>query len=357
MELLFTDDQLAFQESVRGFLQKECEPERLRKLWETESGRSPEFWAKLAEMGILGMTAPEEHGGLGMNEVDLVLVLEEIGRAALAAPVAETVAVGVPLLAACGSPALQAEWIPKVVAGEAALSFGHADTPFVHDAHVADLLLLHAGGRTDSDIAVHAVPRGDVTLVHEPGNDPAGRLYRVEWQPSPETRIATGAVAGTALALAFDRAALAAAAQLVGIAQQLVDLAAHYATQREQFGRPIGSFQAIKHMLASVQVRVEFARPVLYRAAWTVAEDTAERMVAVSHAKAAAAEAAILAARTALQVHGAIGYTWEVDLHIWMKRAWALDVAWGTRLWHRARIGRAVLDDSAAPSFGYSARA
>lgn len=354
MEFLFTDDQLAFQESVRGFLQKECEPERLRKLWDTESGRSPELWAKLAEMGILGMTAPEKHGGLGMNELDLVLVLEEIGRAALAAPVTETVAVGVPLLAAVGSAALREEWIPRVVAGDAVLSFGHGDTPFVHEAHVADLLLLQASG--DDPHAVHAVPRGDVTLVPEPDNDPAGRLFRVEWQPRAETQIAHGSDARAALALAFDRAALAAAAQLIGIAQQLVDLAARYATQREQFGRPIGSFQAIKHMLASVQVGVEFARPVLYRAAWTVAHDVAERSVAVSHAKAAAAEAAIQAARTALQVHGAIGYTWEVDLHIWMKRAWALDVAWGTRLWHRARIGRAVLDDSAAPAFGFSAR-
>jgi alkylation response protein AidB-like acyl-CoA dehydrogenase len=143
---------------------------------------------------------------------------------------------------------------------------------------------------------------------------------------------------------------------MVGIAQQLVDLAARYATQREQFGRPIGSFQAVKHQLASVQVWVEFARPVVYRAAWAVAHDAPARAVAVSHAKAAAAEAALQAARTALQVHGAIGYTWEVDLHIWMKRAWALDVAWGTRLWHRARVGAAVLDRAPAPTFGFTAR-
>jgi alkylation response protein AidB-like acyl-CoA dehydrogenase len=145
------------------------------------------------------------------------------------------------------------------------------------------------------------------------------------------------------LAAAFDRAALGAAAQLVGIGQRMVELAVDYARQREQFGRPIGSFQAIKHMLANVAVRLEFARPVVYRAAFSVARDLATRARDVSHAKVTAGAAARQAAKAALQVHGAIGYTWEVDLQIWMKRAWALDVAWGTSTWHRARVAEAVL--------------
>jgi len=156
---------------------------------------------------------------------------------------------------------------------------------------------------------------------------------------------------------AIDRGALAVAAQQVGMAHRMVEIAVDYAKQREQFGRPIGSFQAIKHMLATVQVKIEFARPLVYRAAHSVARAESSRSIDVSQANAAASDAASLAAKTALQVHGAIGYTWEVDLHLWMKRAWALEAAWGSRRWHRRRIAEAVLDGAGpAPSFGFSAR-
>ena len=128
---------------------------------------------------------------------------------------------------------------------------------------------------------------------------------------------------------AFDRGALAVAAQLLGVTEQLIEIAADYACEREQFGRPIGSFQAIKHHLANVLLALEFARPVTYRAAYSVAHDHPDRSIHVSMAKSFASDAATLAARTALQVHGAIGYTWEHDLHLWMKRAWALAAAWG----------------------------
>jgi alkylation response protein AidB-like acyl-CoA dehydrogenase len=142
---------------------------------------------------------------------------------------------------------------------------------------------------------------------------------------------------------------LACAAQQLGICQQMTDMAIRYAAQREQFGKPIGSFQAIKHMLANVVVRLEFARPVVYRAAYSVAHDTATRSVDVSHAKLAASQAAVFGAKVAMQVHGAIGYTWEQDLQIWMKRAWALDIAWGTGAWHRKRVASAVLDAQTLP--------
>jgi alkylation response protein AidB-like acyl-CoA dehydrogenase len=129
----------------------------------------------------------------------------------------------------------------------------------------------------------------------------------------------------------------------------MVDMAGRYACEREQFGKPIGSFQAIKHMLANVVVRIEFARTMVYRAAFSVAENAVTRAVDVSQAKLAACEAAVSGAKTALQVHGAIGYTWEQDLQIWMKRAWALDIAWGTGAWHRARLAATVLDGDVLP--------
>jgi alkylation response protein AidB-like acyl-CoA dehydrogenase len=349
VKFTFTEDQLLFQSSVRNLLEKECSAERVRALWDTETGRSPELWAKLAEIGLLGLLVPESHGGLGMSEIDLVLLLEETGRVALPAPVVETAAIGAPLLRDSTADGLKDQWLGSVAGGEAVLAIGHAANPFVSDAHVANLLLLQHGDE------IHAVPKERASLEWQPCNDASRRLFKVEWTPSSGTRIARREEARKLLGAAFDRGALATAAQALGIAQQLVDLAVDYAKQREQFGRPIGSFQAVKHMLANVQVRIEFARPVVYRATHSIAHDSPTRSVAVSHAKAAACEAAVLAAKTALQVHGAIGYTWEVDLHLWMKRAWALEAAWGTGLWHRARVGSAVLDGDAAPTFGFGA--
>lgn len=346
----FTDDQRMFRDNLRSFLDRECSPESVRKLWDTETGRSDVLWGKLAELGILGMRVPEEHGGLGMDDVDLVLLLEETGRAALPEPIVETAVVGAPLLAELGG-AIAARWLPSVAAGEARLAIGHPLSPVVADAHVAALLLLEREG------ALYAVPREDVQLTAQPCSDASRRLFSVAFQPSAETRVGEGAAARARIDAAIDRGALAVAAQQVGLAQRMVEIAVEYAGQREQFGKPIGSFQAIKHMLATVQVKTEFARPLVYRAAHALAHREPSRSTDVSQANAAASEAACLAAKTALQVHGAIGYTWEVDLHLWMKRAWALEAAWGSRRWHRRRIASAVLDGDTAPSFGFSARA
>ena len=350
MKFLFTEDQEMFRDSVRGLLEKECTADVSRGLWETESGRSSALWSKLGELGLLGLTVPEDAGGLAMNEIDLVLPLVEAGYAALAEPLVETVAVGAPLLADLGGP-LSAEWLPRVAAGEAVLTVGHERNGFAADAHIADLLLLQRGSE------LHAVPRSAATLTHQPSSDPARKLFRVDWNAGDATRVADGEQAQTLLARAFDRGALASAAQLVGLAQRMVDIAVEYATQREQFGKPIGSFQAIKHMLATVQIQIEFVRPLLARAAYSVAHGADTASADVSQAKATAGEAATAAAKTALQVHGAIGYTWECDLQIWMKRAWSLELAWGSSSSHRASLADAVIDGVApVRSFGYSPR-
>lgn len=348
MRFGFNEEQRLFQASVRSLLERECPPERVRALWEHETGRSPDLWAKLAEVGLTGLLVPERYGGLGMDEIDLVLPLEEAGRVALAEPLLEN-AVGSALLRDGAAEELAASWLPRVAAGEAILAIGHPIDPCVADAHVADLLILPRAGE------LHALARNAVRLERQPCLDGARRLFRVAWEPSQESCLAKGDGAQGLLDAAFDRAALAVAAEQLGIAERLVELAVEYAKQREQFGKPIGSFQAIKHMLASVQVRIEFARPVVYRAAFSVARGAPARSTHASHAKAAASEAAVLAAKTALQVHGAIGYTWEVDLHLWMKRAWALEATWGGSAWHRARVGSAVLGGNVpAPAFGFA---
>jgi alkylation response protein AidB-like acyl-CoA dehydrogenase len=350
MRFHFTEDQLLLQSTVRDFLDAECTPEHCRALWETSTGRSPEFWSSFAQVGVPGLLVPEKYDGMGLDEIDLVLLLEEAGRAGLPEPVISTAAVGVPLLCGLGSEPLRERWLRGVAAGEVVLAVGHAVSPFVSDAHIADLLLLH------HEDQIHALAREDVALTHQPGNDPSERLFSVEWEPSEETLAARGEAARALQAATLDRGALACAAQQLGVCQRLVEMAVEYACQRKQFGKPIGSFQAIKHMLANIQVRLEYARPVVYRAAHSVARNTQHRAVDVSMAKSAASEAAGEAAKVALQVYGALGYTWEQDLHIWMRRAWSLESAWGSAAWHRARVAEVILDhDAPAPTFGYSA--
>jgi alkylation response protein AidB-like acyl-CoA dehydrogenase len=350
MEFTFSEDQLLLQQTVREFFEGECTPEFVRSVWQSESGHSPEFWAKFAEIGVPGLLVPEAHDGLGMDEIDLVLLLEEAGRAALPAPVIATATVGVKLIAGAGSAELSGRWLPRVAAGEAILAVGHARSPFVSDAHVADLLLLQHGDE------LRAVLPEAVALTRQPSNDPSRRLFSTAWEPAAATLVA-GDASGRALwSAALDRGAFACAAQQLGVGQQLIDMAVAYACERKQFGVPIGTFQAIKHMLADVKVRVEYARSVVYRAAHSVARDVRTRSVDVSAAKVAASEAALTAAKTALQVYGALGYTWEQDLHIWMRRAWSLDLAWGDGAWHRARVADAVIDGALpAETFGYSA--
>jgi alkylation response protein AidB-like acyl-CoA dehydrogenase len=348
LRFAFDDDALLLQQTVRDFLRAESTPARVRALWASETGRSRELWKALAGIGLAGALVPEEHQGMGLDETFAVLLFEECGRAALPEPVVPTAAVGAPLLAEIGGE-LAARWLERVALGEALLAVSHPACALVADAHVADLLLLASG-----EEELHAVARGGAELVAQPSSDPGQRLFSVRFEPRESTRVARGGAARALLASAFDRGALASAAELLGVAEQLVELAVAHAKQRHQFGRPIGSFQAVKHMLANAKVRLEYARPLVYRAAHSVATGDARRALHVSMAKAEAGEAAALAARTALQVHGAIGYTFESDLHLWMRRAWSIDLAWGTRAYHRERIAAAVLAPDAALGPGAS---
>jgi alkylation response protein AidB-like acyl-CoA dehydrogenase len=336
----FTDDQKLFRDTLRAVLEKECTGEVVRRAWTTETGRSPSLWSKLAELGVIGLTVPEAHGGLGLSEIDLVLLLEESGRAALPEPILETTAVGAPLLAEAGGDALRSAWLPRVADGSVRLTVGLAGAPFVADAHVADLLLLQ------HDDELHAVAREDAEIVPEHSVDGARRLFRIGWSPSAATRLTTGAPARALLSRAFDRGALGASAVLLGLARHMIDITVEYVKVRKQFGSPIGSFQAVKHHLANALINLEFARPVVYRAAYSMSRAPASGPLHVSMAKAYASEAALLAARVALQCHGAIGYSYEHDLHLWMKRAWALAAAWGDASWHRARVGTLVLGEA-----------
>ena len=181
----------------------------------------------------------------------------------------------------------------------------------------------------DSGWQLHAVPAEACLVVPTPVLDTTRDLSTVHWPLSADTLLAYGVAAEAVVQLMADRAAAGSAAELVGLADRMITMAADYAKERQQFGKPIGSFQAVKHLLADARVKLEFARPATYRAAWSLATSQPTVSHDASMAKAMASDAADRAARVALQVHGAIGYTWECDLHFFMKRTWALSAAWG----------------------------
>ncbi|MFM7786267.1 MAG: acyl-CoA dehydrogenase family protein [Gammaproteobacteria bacterium] len=342
MDFRLSEDQLLLAEGARDFLRAELTTERVRAAWNTPTGRDDGLWKQLAELGLTGVLVPESHGGLGLGEVDFVSIIEACGYVALPEPLVDTALLGATLLRDAGHAALAAEWLPRIAAGEARIAVGHPVNPLVADAHVADLLLLPRGD------GIHALARTAVSITANESLDPSRRLFRVDWEPGAGTLRAKGDAARSLLAATLDRGALAAAAECQGLTQRLLDLAVGYTRDRKQFGQVVGSFQAVQHLLANVAVKHEYAKAPLQRAASEIARGTSLAALAVSHAKLAATEAAALAARHSIQVHGAMGYTWEVDVHIFAKRAWVLDAAWGDRAFHKLRVADAVLTAGAA---------
>jgi len=335
VEFAFGEQQLEFRAQLRGFADKECTPADLRAAWESALGWSTARWEALAAMGVVGLTVPEAYGGLGMDEVDLVLLLEESGRAGLPEPLLETTALSAPLIAEAPGgtgEALREEWLPRIASGESVVTFGRQGSPAVSAVAGAHLLLIERPGELVA-VAADAV-RQEVKAAL----DGARRLAALRWDAADERVVATGAAADALAAKTVDRARVGTSAQLAGVADRLIAMAAAYAVERNQFGRPIGSFQAVKHHLAGALIRLEFARPLVYRAAWSLASGDPDATLHASMAKAQASDAATLAARVALQVHGAIGYTWEHDLHLWMKRAWSLASVWGDAASQRALV-------------------
>lgn len=350
MRFAFDDQQREFAGAVRELLDGACDPASVRECWTNATGHSAHRWQLLADMGVTGLTVPEGHGGLGMGELDWVLVMEETGRAALPEPIVETVAVAAPMLAEFAPTELAAEWLSRIADGSAIVAVQHQGKPFVVSGGYADLLLLASGNE------MHAVPRADVRIVSEQVSvDGARRIVEVDWHKRPATLIAGGEAGYRCINASFDRGALGTAAQLLGLTDRMLSTTVAYVKEREQFGVPIGSFQAVKHHLADALMALEFARPVVYRAAYSLAHGAPHRSRDVSMAKAYASDAATHVAAVALQCHGAIAYTVEYDLHLFMKRAWALAASWGDASWHRQRVAMSVLGPP--PSGGTSSRA
>ena len=318
MEFGLDEQQRDFAVSIDAALGAADLPGAVRAWSAGDVAPGRKVWELLADLGVTALAVPEKFDGLDAHPVDLVVALERLGRGCVPGPVSESIAVAPVLLA-------DDERSAGLASGELIATVAMPpQVPYAVDAGTAGLVLL----ATDEGVS-EAVVVGGRTAAYQ-SVDPSRRLYDVTaagevWHPPK------GAVKR-----AYEFGALATAAQLVGAAEALLNEAVDYAKQRSQFGRVIGSYQAIKHKLADVHIAVELARPLVYGAALSLEPRD------VSAAKAAASEAALLAARAALQTHGAIGFTQEHDLSLWLLRVQALRSAWGTPEGHRRRVLEAL---------------
>jgi alkylation response protein AidB-like acyl-CoA dehydrogenase len=302
-----------FAASIDAALGAADVPGAVRAWASGDAGPGRKVWAQLADLGVTALLVAEEFDGIDAHPVDLVVAAERLGRWCVPGPVTESIAVAPVLLAGD-------ERSAALASGELIATVALPPrVPRAVDADTAGLVLLADDG---------GVRDGSAGAPHE-SVDPARKLFDVT--ASGESRTAD-------VARAYEFGALATAAQLVGAGQAMLDQSVEYAKQRHQFGRAIGSYQAIKHKLADVLIAVELARPLVYGAALSLADGSPDTARDVSAAKAAASDAALLAARSALQTHGAIGFTHEHDLSLWLLRVQALRSAWGDPAWHRRRV-------------------
>jgi alkylation response protein AidB-like acyl-CoA dehydrogenase len=340
MRFSFTKDQIEFAETVRDVLADRCPPAAVRSAWNGDGRSSSTLWQSLADLGLLGALVPPDQGGLGLDELDILLCMQESGRAAAAVPLVETVVVAARLLA--GSP--PGEWLPALATGRRRISATLDGSNLLPWAGFCDWAMVGHGAA----VYLVPVPEGEpvpavdrarplVRLAALSTDGPPATAYLVTDDPA---RIASARRAGT----------LATAAQLIGLAERMLAMTVDYVKERRQFGVPIGSFQAVKHALADALLALELARPLVYAAAWAHVHDAAGAERDVAGAKIRAGEAAGLVARTALQCHGGMGYTQEHDLHLWLKRTWALQASWGQAGELRAHVASSLGLTGAGPT-------
>jgi alkylation response protein AidB-like acyl-CoA dehydrogenase len=354
MNFDLTDDQRAIKRTANEFLASRYKPEVMRELAEGERGFTDEQWRELSELGWPGVMIPEDDGGLGLGAVELLVIQEEIGYALAPGPLFSTVSAAL-LLAAGGTDEQRERWLGPLAQGEArgtiavwdersgwapdrseietqngALSAIKVAVP---DASSADFVIV--AGADGAHFLVET-DTSSVTITPTKALDPTRKLFALELDRAPAEPLAGGR--GEQIAHAYATIVTALAAESVGVAQRALEMAVAYAKDRKQFNRPIGSYQAVSHRCAQMLLEVEGARSLAYWAGWALDNEPSTAPRAASMAKAYAGDAAFRVAASALQVHGGIGFTWEHDLHFYLKRGKANAHAFGDSRWHRDRV-------------------
>jgi alkylation response protein AidB-like acyl-CoA dehydrogenase len=376
MDFGFTEEQEMLRQSARQFLETECAMTYVRKMMDDDAGYSEEQWKKMADLGWTGLIFPEQYGGSGLSMVDLVVVLEEMGRVVMPGPFFANILAGLAIDLG-GSKAQKKRYLPEICAGKLKATLAQVEASgrwdatgiqlsaakdgktyqlsgtklFVPDAHNVDVLVVAArtGGKGAKGITlflVDAKQQGVKTTLLKT-MDQTRRLCEVAFD---NVTVGTDAVLGKAnkgwalLDRIIDRAKVGVCAEMCGGAQRVLEMSVEYAKVREQFGRPIGSFQAIQHKCANMLVQTESAKSATYYAAWAVANDVPEAHLAACMAKAYCSDAYRHVSADGIQIHGGIGFTWEHDMHLYFKRAKASEVTFGDATWNRELVAQEVLD-------------
>jgi alkylation response protein AidB-like acyl-CoA dehydrogenase len=355
MNFDFTDDQQAIKRTAREFLEARYKPETVRELAESERGFTDDHWRELVELGWPGVIVPEENGGLGLGAVELAVICEELGYALAPSPFFSD-ACAAAILAAVGSDEQRRKWLEPLAEGElrgtvavwdhragwapdhseAEATDGTLSTVKIAVPDLASASFVIVAGADGRHYLVE-LDGGGVDVVAEPALDLTRKLFRLELD---EARVDPLPHDGERLNRAYATIITALAAENVGAAQRAMEMAVAYAKDRKQFDRPIGSYQAVSHRCAQMLLEVEGARSLCYWAAWAVDHEPETAQRAASMAKAYAGDAGFRVTASALQVHGGIGFTWEHDLHFFLKRAKANAHAFGDARWHRERVAQ-----------------
>jgi alkylation response protein AidB-like acyl-CoA dehydrogenase len=365
MNFAFSEEQEEFRRQVRKWLEHNAPSPVVRKLMEKETGLDRDLWQETAKLGWQGLAIAEEHGGAGFGYLELVILFEEMGRSLFPAPFLSTIGLAMPLITDLGSDEQRKEMLGSIASGEATVAVAFIEPSgrwdparvetsaakgedgwiiegrksFVIDGASADEILVSA--QTDEGVGVFLVDgqsdgverRGLETL------DQTRKLAEIAFSGAKAHPVGEPAQGVGALQRMLDRAVVLLAAEQVGGAQKCLEMSVEYAKTRHQFGRPIGSFQAIKHKCADMLVQVESAKSAAYYAGWAASEDNDELPTVAPLAKSYCSEAYFFCASENIQIHGGIGFTWEHDAHLYFKRAKSSQLLFGDPAYHRARLG------------------
>ena len=369
MDFAFSEEQEELRRAVRRFLADKSPDGEVRRLMATPEGYDPAVWQQMAEqLGLQSLAIPEHHGGAGFGFVELAVVLEEMGAALLCAPFFSSAVLGAHALLNSGDDEAKERWLPGIASGASIATLALAEDSgrwdldavelearrtgdgwvleghksFVLDGHVATLVLVVA--RSAGGLGLFAVQEGAPGVVRTPllTLDQTRKQARLQFARTPAVPVGVPGEVGPGLEKTLQLAAVALAAEQVGGAQHCLDSSVEHARTRIQFGRPIGSFQAIKHKCADLLCEVESARSAAYYAAWAAAEDSDDLPLAASLAKSYCSETYFHAAAENIQIHGGIGFTWEHDAHLYFKRAKSSELLFGDPTYHRELLAQHI---------------
>lgn len=374
MDFGFSEEQEMLRQSARALLEKECPSTLVRKLMEDERGFDSALWKKMAELGWLGLVIPERYGGGGLGYVDLVLIMEEMGRVVMPSPFIWTVMVA-EAIKRSGSNNHKSSLLPKIASGELIATIAYLEPSavwsadgitmtarnegggyvldgtklFVNDAHIADCILVAArtGGSGDRGITLFALEKGraGIAVTRLTTMDQTRKLAEVKFDGvKADAGDLIGEVGSgwNTLSEIIDCGKVMLAGEMMGGAQKVLEMTVDYAKVRVQFGRPIGSFQAVQHKCANMMIDVEGARSAAYYASWAVSNQVAEASLAAALAKAAASDAFRRVSAEGIQLHGGIGFTWDHDMHLYFKRAKSSEFTFGDANWNRELVAQGI---------------